>query len=103
MSANIIPAKIYYDRDREHYLNIARDYYNNNREHILKKARDKYNNLEEDKNKRIEYGKRRYHNRYNGVNVMFLFKDSLPFIINRLSFSCGKNLFFSHVRILNSS
>ena len=57
-----MPAKIYYDRDREHYLNIARDYYNNNREYILKKARDKYNNSEEDKNKRIEYGKNRYHN-----------------------------------------
>ena len=56
-----MPAKIYYDRDREHYLNIARDYYNNNREYILKKARDKYNNSEEDKNKIIEYGKNRYH------------------------------------------
>ena len=44
-----------------YYLNIARDYYNNNREYILKKARDKYNNSE-DKNKRIEYGKNKYHN-----------------------------------------
>ena len=57
-----MPAKIYYDRDREHYLNIARDYYNNNREYILKKARDQYNNSEEDKNKIIDYGKNRYHN-----------------------------------------
>ena len=56
-----MPAKIYYDRDREHYLKVGRDYYNNNREYILKKARDKYNNSEEDKNKRIEYCKNRYH------------------------------------------
>ena len=57
-----MPAKFSDDRDREHYLNIARDYYNNTREYILKKARDKFNNSEEDKNKRIEYGKNRYHN-----------------------------------------
>ena len=57
-----MPANIYYDRDREHYLNIARDYYKNNREYILTKARDKYNNSEEDKNKRTEYLRNRYHN-----------------------------------------
>ena len=57
-----MPDKIYYDRDRQHYLNLAREYYNNNREYILKEARNKYNDSEEDKNKRIEYGKSRYHN-----------------------------------------
>ena len=31
-----MPAKIYYDRDREYYLNIGRDYYHNNRENLLK-------------------------------------------------------------------
>ena len=56
-----MPAKIYYDRDREYYLNIGRDYYNNNREYLLKKARDKYNTSEEDRNKRKEYSKNRYH------------------------------------------
>ena len=56
-----MPAKIYYDRDREYYLNIERDYYNNNREYLLKKARDKYNTSEEDRNKRKEYSKNRYH------------------------------------------
>ena len=57
-----MPAGIYYYSDREYYLNISRDYYNNNREYLLKKARDKYNNSQEDKNKKIEYGKNRYHN-----------------------------------------
>ena len=57
-----MPAGIYYYSDREYYLNISRDYYNNNREYLLKKARDKYYNSQEDKNKKIEYGKNRYHN-----------------------------------------
>ena len=57
-----MPAKIYYDRDREYYLNIERDYYNSNREYLLKKAMDKYNISEEDRNKRKEYSKNRYHN-----------------------------------------
>ena len=57
-----MPAGIYYYSDREYYLNISRDYYNNNREYLLKKARDKYYNSQEEKNKKIEYGKNRYHN-----------------------------------------
>ena len=57
-----MPAGIYYYSDREYYLNISRDYYNNNREYLLKRARDKYYNSQEDKNKKIEYGKNRYHN-----------------------------------------
>ena len=57
-----MPAGIYYYSDREYYLNISRDYYNNNREYLLRKARDKYYNSQEDKNKKIEYGKNRYHN-----------------------------------------
>ena len=40
-----MPAKIYYDRDREYYLNIGRDYYNNN---LLKKWSNKYNSSEEE-------------------------------------------------------
>ena len=57
-----MPAKIYYDRDREYYLNVGRDYYNSNGEYLLKEARDKYNASEEDRNKRKEYSKNRYHN-----------------------------------------
>ena len=57
-----MPAKIYYKRDRKYYLNIGRDYYNNNRQYLLKKARDKYNTSEEDRKKRKEYSKNRYHN-----------------------------------------
>ena len=57
-----MPSGICYYSDREYYLNISRDYYNNNRKYLLKKARDKYNSSQEDKNKKIEYGKNRYHN-----------------------------------------
>ena len=41
--------------------------------------------------------------RYNGANVMFLFKDGLFLIINRLSFNSSKHFLLSHVRILKSS
>ena len=34
---------------------------------------------------------------------MFLFKDGLCHLINRLSFSSGKNILFSRLRILKSS
>ena len=42
-------------------------------------------------------------NRCNGAEVMFLSKDGLSPISNRLSFNSRKNLLFSHVRILKSS
>ena len=42
-------------------------------------------------------------NKYNGADVMFLFRDGLSLIINRLSFSSSKNLLFSPVRILKLS
>ena len=42
-------------------------------------------------------------NRYNGADVMFLFKDGLSLIINRLSFNSSENLSFSLVRIVKSS
>ena len=42
-------------------------------------------------------------NRYSGADVMFLFKDGLSLIINRLSFNSSKNFLFSRVRILKSS
>ena len=44
-------------------LNRAKDYYENNKERLRVQARDKYRNLsEEEKNKKREYGKNRYHN-----------------------------------------
>ena len=40
---------------------------------------------------------------YNGADVMFLFKDGLSLIIDRLSFNYCKNILFSCVRIVKSS
>ena len=43
-------------------LNRAKDYYKNDKERLREQARDKYINLsEEEKNKKREYGKNRYH------------------------------------------
>ena len=47
-----MPTKIYYESDKEHYLNASRDYYNYKKEYMLKKAKDKYNNSHVDKNKK---------------------------------------------------
>ena len=44
-------------------LNRSKDYYENDKETLRKQARDKCKNLsEEQKNKKREYGKNRYHN-----------------------------------------
>ena len=49
----------YYQRNRDVILNRAKDYYENGKERLREHARDKYRNLsEEDKNKKIEYGKK---------------------------------------------
>ena len=51
--------KTYYQRNRDVILNRAKDYYENGKERLREHARDKYRNLsEEDKNKKIEYGKK---------------------------------------------
>ena len=53
----------YYQRNRDMILSKVKDYYKNNNERLKKLAKDKYRNLpEEDKNKKREYGKNRYHN-----------------------------------------
>ena len=60
----------YYQRDRYMILNRAKDYYENDKDRFRggeegggRGARDKYRNLpEEEKNKKIEYGKNRYRN-----------------------------------------
>ena len=44
-------------------LNRAKDYYQNDKERLRRQARDEYWNLsEEEKHKKREYGKNRYHN-----------------------------------------
>ena len=48
---------------RDVELNRAKDYYESNKERLTQQARDQYKNLfEEEKNKKREYGKSRYHN-----------------------------------------
>ena len=55
--------KTYYQRNRDVILNRAKDYQENDKERLTEQARDKYKNLsEEERNKRREYGKNRYHN-----------------------------------------
>ena len=55
--------KTYYQRNREIMLNRAKDYYENDQERLRGQSRDKYRNLsEEEKIKKGEYGKNRYHN-----------------------------------------
>ena len=57
--------------------------------------------------KQIKFYQRSYYyalsNRCNGADVMFLFKDGLSLIINRLSFNSSKSFLLSRVRILKSS
>ena len=51
-----------YQRNRDVLLNRTKDYYENNKERLKRQAIDKYRNLsEEEKNKKREYGKNRYH------------------------------------------
>ena len=53
----------YYYGNRGVILNRAKDYYENDKERLRGQARDKYRSLsEEEKNKKREYGKNRYHN-----------------------------------------
>ena len=48
----------YYQKNRNVILNRAKDYFENDNERLREQARDKYRNLSEDeKNKKIEYGK----------------------------------------------
>ena len=53
----------YYPRNGDVILNKAKDYYENDKERLRVQASDKYRKLsEEQKNKKREYGKNRYHN-----------------------------------------
>ena len=53
--------KTYYERNRDVILNRAKDYYKNDKERLREQARYKYRNLSEEKNKKREDGKNRYH------------------------------------------
>ena len=53
----------YYQNNQNVTLNKVKDYYKNNKERIKKQERDKYRSLSvEEKSKKREYGKNRYHN-----------------------------------------
>ena len=53
----------YYPRNGDVILNKAKDYYENDKERLRVQASDKYRKLsEEQKNKKRDYGKNRYHN-----------------------------------------
>ena len=53
----------YYQRNRDMILNRAKDYYENVKERLRRQAWGEYWNLsEEEKHKKREYGKNRYHN-----------------------------------------
>lgn len=59
----MMPAKIYYENNKEHYLQYAKDYYAYNRDYILKKIKGKYNDLsDEEKNIKKVHAKNIYHN-----------------------------------------
>ena len=56
-----MPAKIYYDSDREYHKKVARDYYQNNKESILEHKKNIYNNLsKEEKKEKAVYVKNWY-------------------------------------------
>ena len=53
----------YYQENKDLILNKGKDFYKNNNERLRERARDKYRSLcEEEKNKKREYRKNRYHN-----------------------------------------
>ena len=55
----------YCQRNRNVIPNRAKDYQENDKERLRRQARDKSRNLsEEEKNKKTEYGKIRYHNMF---------------------------------------
>ena len=58
-------ALTYCQRNRNVIPNRAKDYQENDKERLRRQARDKSRNLsEEEKNKKTEYGKIRYHNMF---------------------------------------
>ena len=63
MQIQKMPAKIYYDSDREFHKKVACHYYQNNKESILEHKRNIYNNLSEEEIKeKAVYAKNWYNN-----------------------------------------
>ena len=53
----------YFQRNKDVILNRPKDYYENDKKRLREQVRDKYRSLSgEDKNKKREYGRNRYHN-----------------------------------------
>ena len=59
-----MPAKIYYERDREHHLQQSKDYYTYNKEHVLRKLKDKYHNMPPEKRLKMQEYKKIYQKIY---------------------------------------
>ena len=63
IKTNEITDLTYYQKNWNVILNEAKDYYKNNKERLRVQARNKFTSLsKEEKNKKREYGKNRYHN-----------------------------------------
>ena len=65
--------KLIIKKNKDSILNRAKYCYKTDKERLRAQARDKYRNLfEEEKNKKIEYGKNRYHNMSEeSLNLVF--------------------------------
>ena len=58
-----MPAKIYYESDKEYHKQVSRYYYHNNNEHVLRYMKNKYDNLSKEQNDaRALYVKNWYNN-----------------------------------------
>ena len=74
----------YYQKNRNVILNKAKDYYKNNKERLRELARDKYRSLsEEEKNKKREYGKNRYHKKIIARQKNIILKKKLLSIMRK--------------------
>ena len=55
-----MPSRIYYQSNKEHYLQYQKDFYNNKKDEYRERARIRCNNLSpEEKQERSEYSKNR--------------------------------------------
>ena len=73
----------YYKKTQYVVLNKAKYHYKNNNVRLRGQARDKYRNLsEEEKNKKREYGKNRYHNMSEDI----VRQKSLNMIMDKIVF-----------------
>ena len=59
-----MPAKIYYERGREHHLQQSNGYHTYNKEHVLRKLKDKYHNMPPEKRLKMQEYKNIYQKNY---------------------------------------